>query len=207
MRNCTTPQSAASGVWFGYDQLYHCSVRSAESINGIRRVDLQSRGPWRRRFWWVMGGRLFASETGLAMWRKVAAPVEAPLMKATGGRVKLSVGLPVLVLTSTGAKTGERREVPLAYFTDGDDVVLIASNYGGTRHPAWYHNLRVNPVCELHIGPHGGTFVATEVADKDDRDRLYALAADRLARVFVLHDKRSGDARTIPVMRLTPVKP
>ena len=86
-----------------------------------------------------------------------------------------------------------------------DDVILVASNYGSKRHPAWYHNLRANPRCELRIGPRGGSFVAKEVAEKADRDRLCALAVDRLARVFALHDKRSGDARTIPVMRLTPV--
>ena len=53
----------------------------------------------------------------------------------------------MVVLTSVGACSGERREVPLAYFTDGDDEVLIASNYGGKTHPAWYHNLRAQPEC------------------------------------------------------------
>ncbi|MFZ0832785.1 MAG: nitroreductase/quinone reductase family protein [Mycobacterium sp.] len=175
-------------------------------INGIRRADLQSLGPWRRRIYWWMGGPIFASKTGLAVWRKIAAPLEAPLINASGGRLKLNVAVPMVVLTSLGAKSGERREVPLAYFTDGDDVILIASNYGSTRHPAWYHNLRANPKCELHIGPRGGAFVAREVTDNADRDRLYGLAVDRLARVFALHDKRSGDARTIPVMRLTPAR-
>jgi deazaflavin-dependent oxidoreductase (nitroreductase family) len=150
----------------------------------------------------LLGGQLFASKTGLAVWRKVAAPLEAPLMKATRGRVRLNIALPIVVLSSTGARSGERREIPLAYFTDGDDVILIASNYGGNRHPAWYHNLIAHPECELHIGPRGGTFTAREV-EGPDRDRLYALAAERLAHVFVLHEKRSG-ARRIPVMRLTP---
>lgn len=181
-------------------------MRPADSINGIPRVDLQTRGPWRRRLWWWLGGPLAASKPGLAVWRKVAAPVEAPLMKATRGRVKLNVAVPMVVLTSMGARTGVWREVPLAYFTDGDDVILIASNYGSKRHPAWYHNLRANPRCELRIGPRGGSFLAKEVAEDADRNRLYALAVDRLARVFALHDKRSGDARTIPVMRLTPVE-
>jgi deazaflavin-dependent oxidoreductase (nitroreductase family) len=106
------------------------------------------------------------------------------------------------VLTSIGARSGERRDVPIAYFTDGDDIILIASNYGGSRHPAWYHNLRANPECELHIGPRGGRFVAREVHGAD-RDRLYDLAKNRLAGVFALHTERSGE-RTIPVMRLTP---
>lgn len=126
-------------------------------------------------------------------------------MKFTRGRVKLNIAVPMVVLTSVGARSGERRDVPLAYFTDGDDVILIASNYGSNRHPGWYHNLRANPRCELHIGPRGGSFLANDVAEVADRDRLYALAVDRLAHVFALHEKRSGDARTIPVMRLTPV--
>lgn len=184
-------------------QTYHRRMRSGGTINGIPRADLQTRGPWRRRFWWWMGGAPAASKTGLAIWRKVAAPVEARLIKATRGRLKLSLAIPMVVLTTVGARTGERREVPLTYFTDGDDVVLIASNYGTSRHPGWYHNLIANPSCELYIGPRGGAFVATEVVDKADRDRLYALAVDRLAHVFALHEQRVGDARTIPVMRLS----
>lgn len=126
------------------------------------------------------------------------------MIKASGGRLKLSPNLPMVVLTSVGARSGEHREVPLAYFTDGDDVILIASNYGGTKHPAWYHHLRAQPECQLHAGPRGGSFLAKQAVGAD-RDRLYELAVDRLSHVFALHDKRSGEARTIPVMRLTPV--
>ncbi len=175
---------------------------AADSINGIPRVDLQSRGPWRRRLWWWLGGPLTASKAGLAVWRKVAAPIEAPLIRVSRGHLRLNPAVPMVVLTSLGARSGERRETPLAYFTDGEDVVLIASNYGGARHPAWYHNLRAHPECELSIGPRGGRFVAHE-AEEVDRQRLYRLAADRLAHVFALREKRSGD-RAIPVMRLTP---
>lgn len=138
-----------------------------------------------------MGGPIFASKTGLAVWRKKAAPLEAPLIKASGGRLKLNLAVPMVVLTSLGAKSGERREVPLAYFTDGDDVILIASNYGSKRHPAWYYNLRANPKCELHIGPRGGSFVAKQVNDNADRDRLYGLAYDRLAGVYAVEDTGS----------------
>src|ERR1700755_1492932 len=95
-----------------------------DSINGIRREDLQSRGPWQRRIFWWIGGPIFASKTGLAAWKKLAAPVEAKLIQASGGRLKLNPAVPMVVLTSLGAKSGERRDVPLAYFTDGDDVIL-----------------------------------------------------------------------------------
>lgn len=154
--------------------------------------------------WWWLGGPIVTSKAALAVFRKVNR-FEAPLIKASGGRLKLSSNLPMVVLTSLGARSGEHREVPLAYFTDGDDVILIASNYGGPRHPARYHNLRAHPECQLHIGPRGGSFLAKEAVGAD-RDRLYDLAVDRLNRVFALHDKRSGEARTIPVMRLTPVE-
>ena len=178
-------------------------MKSAETIQGITRVDLQNRGPWRRRIWWWLGGPIFLSKTFLAIFRKVGAPIEGSLINASRGRLKLSANLPMVVLTSVGARSGEHREVPLAYFTDGDDVILIASNYGGPRHPAWYHNLRAHPECQLHIGPRGGSFMAKEAVGSD-RDRLYEVAVDRLNHVFALHDKRSGE-RTIPVMRLTPV--
>jgi deazaflavin-dependent oxidoreductase (nitroreductase family) len=175
---------------------------SSDAINGIPRVDLAARPVWKVKLNWWLGGQLATTKAGLAVWRKVAAPLEAPLMRATGGRVRLNLAVPIVVLSSTGARSGQRREIPLAYFTDGDDVILIASNYGGSRHPAWYHNLIAHPECELHIGTRGGPFVAHE-ADGADRDRLYALSVERLNHVFALHEKRSG-ARTIPVMRLTP---
>ncbi len=108
----------------------------------------------------------------------------------------------VVVLTSIGARSGERRAIPLTYFTDGAAVILIASNYGGARHPAWYHNLLAHPQCELHLGTCGGRFIAEE-ARGSDRDPLYALATDRLNQAFALYGERSG-ARTIPVMRLRP---
>ena len=62
-----------------------------------------------------MGGQLGSTKTGLELWRKIAAPVEAPIIKATGGRIRLNIVLPIVVLTSIGARGGERRETPLAY--------------------------------------------------------------------------------------------
>jgi hypothetical protein len=103
-------------------------MKGLDTVNGIRRVDLRTRPPWKNNRNWLFVGRLAATKPGLAIWRKVAAPIEAPLMKATAGRVRLSFTTPVVVLVSTGARSGQRRETPLAYSTDGNDVVLIASN-------------------------------------------------------------------------------
>lgn len=101
---------------------------------------------------WVVVPFSLCKATVTYVWPKINR-FEAPFFKATRGRLKLSANLPMVVLTSVGARSGEHREVPLAYFTDGDDVVLIASNYGGTRHPAWYHNLRVRSSQGKPSGP------------------------------------------------------
>ena len=175
---------------------------SGDTINGIPRVDLEDRPLWKRNLSWYLGAKALTTTTGQSIWRRVVAPIEAPLMKATRGRIRISFSAPMVVLTSIGARSGERRDIPLTYFTDGDAVILIASNYGGPRHPAWFHNLVANPECELHIGDRGGRFVAAEV-DGPERERLYTLAADRFNRVFGSYETRSG-SRRIPVMRLTP---
>lgn len=174
-----------------------------DNLSGIPRVELETRPRWKREVAWWIGGRLFTTDRAATFWRRRVAPLEAPVMKATRGRARMSVGLPVLVLNATGARSGKRYEVPLAYFTDGDDVVLIASNYGREHHPSWYHNLIAHPECELHIGPHGGPFLARE-ATGADRDRLYAMAADRLNKGWNVYEQRTDGIRTIPVLRLSP---
>ncbi|GBE65848.1 nitroreductase [Mycobacterium sp. MFM001] len=146
---------------------------------------------------------LVATKPGAAIHRTLAAPLDAPLMRLTRGRVSLAAGaMPLVVLTSTGARSGQRRDTPLGYFTDGDDVILIASNYGGTRHPAWYHNLLAHPECELHVGESGGRFVARE-ATGADRDRLFDLAAAYYPG-YAKYAERTDGTRTIRVLRLTP---
>ena len=176
-------------------------IVSTDSISGIPRLELHARPVWKRNLAWWAGGNIFATRTGLALWRRFGAPMEARIVEASGGRLRLQPAFPVVMLTTNGARSGQRREIPLAYFTDGEDVILIASNYGSERHPAWYHNLVAHPECELHIGPRGGDFIARE-ATGADRDRLYSLASQRLAKVFELHQERSGP-RNIPVMRLS----
>jgi deazaflavin-dependent oxidoreductase (nitroreductase family) len=109
------------------------------------------------------------------------------------------------MLCTTGAKSGARREVTLAYFTDGDDVILIASNYGQEKHPNWYYNVLKNPRCELFADGRtdsGGGFVArpTEGAD---HDRLYALM-ERFSTNFTKYATNTDGIRAIPVLRLTP---
>jgi deazaflavin-dependent oxidoreductase (nitroreductase family) len=172
----------------------------AGDINGIPRVD--PRGGQRARWQRALLAAV-ATKPGAVVHRTLAARLDAPLMRATRGRLSLAVGaIPLVVLTSTGARSGRRRETPLVYFTDGDDVVLMASSYGREHHPGWYYNLVAHPACELRVGPRGGAFVARPV-EGPERDRLFALAADHY-RGYDNYAERTDGVRTIPVLRLTP---
>jgi len=108
------------------------------------------------------------------------------------------LGRPVLILTTTGAKSGERRETPLAYTRDGDDIVIVASMGGAPRNPSWYHNLIANPRVTVELG--GETFQAdARITDPEERRRLY----DRHADVFPgFRDYEAKTSRTIPVIVL-----
>ncbi|WP_290049696.1 nitroreductase family deazaflavin-dependent oxidoreductase [Amycolatopsis solani] len=83
-------------------------------------------------------------------------------------------GKNVLLLTTIGAKSGEPRLSPLVYTTDGDRYVVAASMGGAPKNPAWYHNLVANPKVTLEVGTEKFEATATVIADRAERDRLYA---------------------------------
>jgi deazaflavin-dependent oxidoreductase (nitroreductase family) len=115
--------------------------------------------------------------------------------RASGGSLP---GRSLLLLTTTGARTGARRTTPLAYLPDGERLVVIASNYGGPVNPDWYYNLLANPAASVEVG--GETFaVRAVVTEGEERERLYARQAER-APVFAEYAQRAP--RTIPVIAL-----
>lgn len=132
--------------------------------------------------------------------KKIAPRIDPPLLRLTGGRVSSVYPVPVMLLTTTGAKTGKPRSLPLLYVTDGDRLILIASNYGGTSHPAWYRNLVAHPEVEVLAGKRSGRYVASEITDPDERERTWELALDQYAG-YADYEVRAGD-RTIPLIRL-----
>ena len=95
------------------------------------------------------------------------------LYKATGGLVgRRMIGRPSLLLTTTGRKTGKRREHALVFARRGDDYVVVASNGGNDRAPGWLFNLKANPNVEVQIGRR--RFPATAwVATGEERERLW----------------------------------
>jgi deazaflavin-dependent oxidoreductase (nitroreductase family) len=134
-------------------------------------------------------------------YMKTLAPrLDPPLLRLTGGRLSSVYPVPIMLLTTTGAKTGLPRTLPLLYLTDGDRLILIASNYGKTSHPAWYRNLVANPTAEVLAGKNSGTYTASEITDGAERDRAWDLALDMYAG-YGDYEGRAGD-RKIPLMRL-----
>jgi deazaflavin-dependent oxidoreductase (nitroreductase family) len=109
------------------------------------------------------------------------------------------VGRDVLILTTTGAKTGETRETPLVYSRSGDDIVIVASMGGAPRHPSWYHNLVAHPRVTIEVD--GQRFGAiARVVGPDERRRLY----DRHAQTnpsFLEYESKTS--RVIPVIVLS----
>jgi deazaflavin-dependent oxidoreductase (nitroreductase family) len=108
-------------------------------------------------------------------------------------------GRQVLVLTTTGAKSGEKRETPLVYSRDGDDIVIIASMGGAPSHPAWYHNIVANPRVTIEVD--GARIEATAwIAEAAERRRLYDQHAE-LHESFTEYEAKTG-GRVIPVILL-----
>lgn len=106
--------------------------------------------------------------------------------------------VPLLLLNTIGAKSGEPRTNPMAYTTDGGRMVVIASNGGRPTHPGWYHNVLANPLVSVEVGREQFQARAT-VADEQERDRLYALMVEHLPFFAGYQEKTT---RKIPVVIL-----
>jgi deazaflavin-dependent oxidoreductase (nitroreductase family) len=108
--------------------------------------------------------------------------------------------LSLLVLTSTGAKTGQKRQTALGYFPDGESAWLIVASFGGNAaNPAWYHNLAANPRAEIEIDQRTIAVTATQLsgAERDAAWQKVITAAPRYTGYATKTD------RLIPIIRLT----
>ena len=124
------------------------------------------------------------------------------LYQRTGGKIGGHVqGLRVLLLTTTGRKTGKTRTTPLGYFEHDGGYVIIASNAGFDTHPAWFHNLRSNPRVALQIQDKQLAAIA-EPAAPELRKQLWAKLVE-LAPGYKAYEKRT--TREIPLVILRPI--
>lgn len=127
------------------------------------------------------------------------------VFQLTRGRTTFAAwasGLPVIMLETTGAKSGQKRTLPVLGLRDGEDLIVIASNYGQNRHPSWYHNLKAHPRARVSVDGVTREVEALEVTDPAERERLYEQAS-RAVIVFPAYKKRTDQiGRRIPIMRL-----
>ncbi len=123
------------------------------------------------------------------------------LYRLTGGRVGARMGpMDILVLTTTGRKSGAPRSTPLAYFRDGANFVLVASDGGADSNPAWYLNLQSKPEVTVLLGQTQQRMRAATAAPAD-RARLWAMIV-RQSPNFAGYEKQTS--REIPVVILQP---
>jgi deazaflavin-dependent oxidoreductase (nitroreductase family) len=111
-------------------------------------------------------------------------------------------GLPIVLVTMTGAKSGRELCSPLVYSTDGDDIVIIASKGGAPEHPHWYHNLAANPAVTVEVGTDSWPATA-HLAEGDERQRLYDAQAAAQPQFVEYATNAAAVGREIPVFRLT----
>jgi deazaflavin-dependent oxidoreductase (nitroreductase family) len=143
------------------------------------------------------------SPAGTWFLKHVSRRVDPTLMRMSRGRVSTLPFLPVVLLTTTGARTGLPRTAPLLYFTDEGRVVLMASNYGGTTHPAWYHNVVANPDVTMFARGHDCRYRGQEAVGAE-RERLWELAK-QLTSGYAQYE-HTTEGRTIPVLVFTAVE-
>jgi len=120
--------------------------------------------------------------------------------RANDGRVEEFGDAPLVILHTTGAKSGAPRTNPLMYLPEDDKVVIFASRAGEPKNPDWYYNVKANPEVTLEFGSGTKPGVATEVTGAE-RDRLYAEQARRFPQ-FADYERKT--TRTIPVVVVTP---
>jgi len=131
-------------------------------------------------------------------WRATGR-VHTWLYKTTGGRVGPSAGsIKNLLLTTTGRRTGQPRTCPLTYMADGDRYVLVASNGGSDKPPAWWFNLRKTPRATVQVGADTFAVIAAD-ADREERARLWPML--KTYNPFYAQYEQITE-RTIPVVIL-----
>ena len=148
--------------------------------------------------------RLLGSTAPVAwLFARMLHHVDRAVYRLTGGRrtfAGLASGIPVAMLTTTGAKSGLPRTTPVLTLADGDGLIVIASNFGQDHHPAWAHNLRAHPEARVEADGVARDVRARELAG-DERERAFELGGAVYPGYAAF--RRRAD-RTIPVFRLEP---
>ncbi len=143
------------------------------------------------------------TRTFAAFYRRYGPKADPWLLRQTRGRAALRLGAPILLLTTTGARSGLPRVMPLLYVRDGDDFFVVGTNFGQRHHPGWTANLMAHPDASIEVGPERLP-VTGELADRATWERLWprfvaaypgyanylTRCAPRKPRMFRLHPRQ-----------------
>jgi deazaflavin-dependent oxidoreductase (nitroreductase family) len=134
----------------------------------------------------------------------IQQPLDRLVYRLTSGTTTATswlAGVEITMLTTTGAKTGMRRTLPVLGLREGDATIVIASNFGRHRNPSWYHNLRANPQATVVVDGVRHEVIARELSGAE-RERGYR----RGEEIFpgFTHYRRWAKHREIPVLTLEP---
>ena len=147
-----------------------------------------------------------------AMMRSVSAflsiglhRLDTVVLKVTKGKHTVAelVGLPMIQITTIGAKSGEPRTMPLVSLIDGEKIALIGSNFGQKNNPGWYYNLKAHPQCTVNLNGQAGEYIARETQG-EEREKYWQIAVSVYGG-YALYKIRAAH-RQIPVMILEPIK-
>ena len=131
--------------------------------------------------------------------------MDAVMLKLSHGRHTVTeiVGLPIIQITTIGAKSGEPRTMPLVSLFDGEKIALIGSNFGRQHNPGWYYNLKANPQCTVQVNGREQKFIARQT-EGEEREKYWQMAVSYY-KGYDLYKVRAAH-RQIPVMILEPMK-
>jgi len=139
--------------------------------------------------------------TGFRITIKIIGAVHRWLYRMSGGKWgQTFFGSPILLLTTTGRRTGQPRTWPLTYLPEGERLIVVASNGGQPNHPAWYLNLRANPQVSVQLGDQTQTMIA-QTAEGEERAWLWSRVIEEYP-AYAGYQRKT--ARQIPVVVLRP---
>ena len=150
--------------------------------------------------WWRKPLDMFAaSRLGSALFRPTLHHIDRVLLWLTRGHAGMTLGIPTLQLTTTGARSGKQLTVPLLYVRHGEDVVVIGTRFGSTTHPGWYYNLRNEPRASVRVK--GERYpVTARPATAEEREQIWPQAV-RIYPGYDTYLDRVGN-REVPIFVL-----
>jgi deazaflavin-dependent oxidoreductase (nitroreductase family) len=131
---------------------------------------------------------------------------QVKLYEGSGGTAGLTLrdtGLPVIIVTNRGHKTGAIRKTPLMRVVDGNNYILVASQGGAPKHPQWYHNLKADPTVEIRDKTEVYPMQVREIVDPAERERLWKIAVKAYPTYEEYQNKTE---RLIPIFLAEPVE-